>query len=115
MGFTSKGLNLAERNYAIHDKELLLVICKPQGMANNVLEGTKHMIEILNDHSNLTYFWTSQDLNHQQAMLVLWLERFNFHLVHRPGHHSMKPDGLSCQADHQVGDEDNRDQVMLSS
>jgi len=27
VGFTSKGLNAAERNYEIHDKDLLSVIC----------------------------------------------------------------------------------------
>jgi len=107
-GFMSKGLYSAERNYAINDKELLSAI---HGLKEwqHILEGTKHMIEILNDHRNLTYFWTSQDLNHQQAHWSLWLARFNFHLVHRPGWHSMKPDALSHQVDHQMGDEDNQE------
>src|SRR5882724_352470 len=92
--FMSKGLDSAKRNYAIHDKELLLVICGLEEW-RHVLEGTKHMIEILNDHRNLTYFWTSQDLNCQQACWSLWLARFDLHLFHRPGWHSMKPDALS--------------------
>ena len=71
------------------------------------------MIEILNDHRNLTYFQMSQDLNCWQAGWSLWLERFDFHLVHKPGWHSMKPNALSYQEDHQVGEEDNQDQVML--
>jgi len=52
VGFTSKSLSSAERNYEIHDKELLFVI---QGLEEwrHILEGTKHTIEILNDH------WTS--------------------------------------------------------
>src|SRR5882724_9383233 len=66
MGFTSKGLDLAERNYVIHDKELLSVICSLEEWRHN-LEGTKHTIEILNDHRNLMYFWTSQDLNRHLA------------------------------------------------
>src|SRR5882724_2931604 len=114
VGFTSKGLNLAKRNYAIHEKELLSVICGLEEW-KHILEGTKHMIEILNDHRNLTYFRTSQDLNHRQAHWSLWLARFDFHLVHRPGQHSTKPDALLCQADHWMGDEDNQDQVMLSA
>ena len=77
----SKGLNVAERNYKVHDKELLSVI---QGLKEwrHILEGTKHMIEILNDHRNLTYFRTSQNLNHWQACWSLWLTWFNFSLVH---------------------------------
>ena len=55
IGFASKSLNSAERNYAIYDKEMLSVI---RGLEEwrHILEGTKHTIEILNDHKNLTYF-----------------------------------------------------------
>ena len=50
----------------IHDKELLSVI---RGLEEwtHVLEGAKHMIELLNDHMNLMYFQTSQNLNSWQA------------------------------------------------
>src|SRR5882672_7363276 len=53
VGFTSKGLSSAERNYEIHDKELLSIV---QGLEEwrHILEGTKHTIEVLNDHQNLT-------------------------------------------------------------
>ena len=54
VGFTSKSLSSAERNYEIHDKELLSVI---RGLEEwrHILEGTKHTTEILNNHCNLTY------------------------------------------------------------
>ena len=83
VGFTSKSLSSAERNYEIHDKELLSVI---QGLEEwrHILEGTKHTIEILNDHQNITYFQGSQNLNHQQARWSLFLSRFDFLLIHRP-------------------------------
>jgi len=59
--FMSKSLSDAERNHKIHDKELLSVI---PGLEEwrHILEGTQHMIEILNNHRNLTYFWMSQNL-----------------------------------------------------
>jgi len=84
VGFTSKSLSSAKRNYEIHDKELLSII---QGLEEwrHILEGTKHTIEILNDHRNLTYFWGSQNLNHWQACWSLFLSRFDFSLIHRPG------------------------------
>ena len=55
VGFTSKSLNPGEHNYTIYNKELLSVI---RGLEEwrHILEGTKHTIEILNDHRNLTYF-----------------------------------------------------------
>ena len=60
--FVSKSLSETERNYAIHDKELLSVI---HGLEEwrYILEGTKHKVEILNDQQNLTYFRTAQNLN----------------------------------------------------
>ena len=51
----SKSLSLVEHNYDIYDKELLMVICGLEEW-RHILEGTKHMIEILNDHQNLMYF-----------------------------------------------------------
>ena len=49
IGFTLKSLSPAECNYTIYDKELLSVI---RGLEEwrHILEGTKHTIEILNDH-----------------------------------------------------------------
>ena len=55
VGFTSKSLNPAEHNYTIYDKELLSVICGLEEW-RHILEGTKHVIKILNNHRNLTYF-----------------------------------------------------------
>ena len=49
VGFYSKGLSEVERNYPIHDKELLSVIRGLQEW-RHLLEGARHMFEILNDH-----------------------------------------------------------------
>src|SRR5882672_12876438 len=114
VGFMSKSLSSAERNYEIHDKEILSVI---RGLEEwrHILEGTKHTIEVLNDHRNLTYFWESQNLNRRQACWSLFLSRFDFLLIHRPGQHSAKPDALSRRKDHLTKEGDNQDQVMLSA
>ena len=56
VGFTSKSLSHSKRNYEMHDKELLSII---QGLEEwrHILEGTKHTVEILNDHWNLMYYF----------------------------------------------------------
>ena len=50
-------------------------------------------------------------------MATLWwsiyLSCFDYSLAHRAGRHSTKLDALSRHADHQVGGDDNEDQVML--
>ena len=112
VGFTSKSLSLAECNYAIYDKELLLIICGLEEW-RHILEGTKHTIEILNDHRNLTYFRMAQTLNRHQAQWSLYLSRFDYSLAHRARKHSAKPDALSRRVDHQPEGDDNEDQIML--
>ena len=94
IGFVSKSILDTEHNYAIYDKELLSIICSLEEW-RYILEGTKHKIEILNDHQNLTYFCTAQNLNHHQACWSLYLSCFDFALIHRPGCNSAKPKALS--------------------
>ena len=80
----------------------------------HILEGTKHKVEILNDHQILTYFCTTQNLNHHQAHWSLYLSCFDFELIHHSGRHSAKPDALSRWVDHNRGEEDNQNQILIS-
>ena len=66
VAFLSKSLNETERNYEIHDKEMLVVI---RGLENlkHLLEGTKFKFEVWTDHKNLEYFIKVQKLNQRQA------------------------------------------------
>ena len=60
--FISKSLNATERNYEIHDKEMLAVI-RCLKVWRHYLEGAKLEFKIWTDHKNLQYFMTSQKLN----------------------------------------------------
>ena len=66
VAFLSKSLNETERNYEIHDKEMLAII---RGLENwrHLLEGACFKFEIWIDHKNLEYFIKVQKLNHRQA------------------------------------------------
>jgi len=66
VAFISKSLNTTERNYKIHNKEMLVVIRCLEAW-RYYLEGAKLKFEIWTDHKNLQYFMTSQKLNHRQA------------------------------------------------
>jgi len=66
VAFISKLLNTTERNYEIHDKEMLAVIRCLEAW-RHYLEGAKLEFEIWTDHKNLQYFMTSQKLNQRQA------------------------------------------------
>jgi len=62
VAFISKSLNTMERNYEIHDREMLAVIRCLEAW-RHYLEGAKLEFEIWTDHKNLQYFMTSQKLN----------------------------------------------------
>lgn len=112
IAFYSHAMTKEERNYKIHDKELLAIVESLKEW-KHFLRGTIETVEVLTDHANLRYFRTAQDLNRRQARWALFLEEFNIHLVHRPGRLSGKPDALSRRADHDDGSEDNKQQVLL--
>jgi len=64
--FLSKLLNKTERNYEIHDKEMLAIV---RGLENwrYLLEGAHFKFEIWTDYKNLEYFMKVQKLNQRQA------------------------------------------------
>ena len=66
VAFLSKSLNKTERNYEIHDKEMLVII---RGLENwrYLLEDAHFKFEIWTDHKNLEYFMKAQKLNWRQA------------------------------------------------
>ena len=66
VAFISKLLNDTERNYEIHDKEMLAVIRCLEAW-RHFLEGVRTKFEIWTNHKNLEYFMTNQKLNRQQA------------------------------------------------
>jgi hypothetical protein len=55
VAYYSKSLNAVERNYEIHDKEMLAIICALEDW-RHFLEGACHKFEIWTDHKNLQYF-----------------------------------------------------------
>ena len=113
VAFLSKSLSPVERNYEIHDKEMLAVIRSLQEW-RHFLEGSDHQVEIWTDHKNLEYFMSAKQLNRRQARWSLYLARFDFLLHHRPGKSMGKPDALSRRADHGTGAGDNSDIVLLA-
>jgi len=112
VAFYSKSLSPVERNYEIHDKEMLAIICALEEW-KHFLEGARHPVEIWTDHKNLEYFMTAKKLNCRQARWSLYLARFDFRLIHCPGRSMRKPDALSRRPDHSKGVSDNEDVVLL--
>ena len=113
VAFLSKSLNEMERNYKIHDKEMLAII---RGLESwrHLLEGAQSKFEIWTDHKNLEYFMKAQKLNRRQARWALYLLRFDFMLKHIPETRMGMADGLSRRLDWKVDiEKDNGDQILI--
>ena len=115
VAFLSKSLNETERNYEIHDKEILAIIRGLEAW-RHLLKGAQYKFEIWTDHKNLEYFMKAQKLNRRQARWALYLSQFDFTLKHVAGTKMGKADGLSRRADWKVGiDKDNDNQVFIKN
>ena len=113
VAFLSKSLNEMERNYEIHDKEMLTIV-KGLEAWRHLLEGAQSKFEIWIDYKNLEYFMKAQKLNRRQARWALYLSRFDFTLKHVLGTKMGKVDGLSRRLDWKVGvDKDNENQIFI--
>lgn len=112
IAYLSQAMAPAERNYEIHDKELLAIIRALEEWRHLFL-GSPHTLEIITDHKNLEYFTTKKQLNRRQARWSLLLADYNYSLIYRPGK-TQKADGLSRRADHKEGVEnDNSDRILI--
>jgi len=108
-----KSLNKTEKNYEIHDKEMLAIVRGLEAW-RHLLEGAQSKFEIGTDHKNLEYFMKVQKLNRRQARWALYLSRFDFTLKHVVVTKMGKADGLSRRVDWKIGiGKDNENQVFI--
>ena len=96
VGYYSRSLTPAERNYDIHDKELLAVKSAFEEW-RHLLEGAAFRITVFTDHMNLLHFFKKlpQVLSGRHARWLLFFSRFDFEFVYREGSKNRKPDALS--------------------
>lgn len=92
MAFESKKLNPAERNYPVHDIELLAIV--------HCLKKWRHLLEGLHftvrtDNAALTHLFTQVSLNGRQVRSISCLQEFSFDIVHVKGMHNEVADALS--------------------
>src|ERR1700687_4103243 len=114
VAYHSKSLQPAECNYEIHDKELLAII-RALEIFRHYLEGRDDLLEVWSDHGNLVYFATKQKLTRRQVHWALFLSRFNFTIIHKPGIQN-KSDALSRRPDHKKGiANENEERILLDT
>ncbi|KAI6622526.1 hypothetical protein MCOR07_011848 [Pyricularia oryzae] len=94
VAFHSAKLTDAQKNYTIHDKELLAVIaCLKAWDAE--LRSVRRPFLILTDHKTLEYFSKPREVSERQMRWAETLSKFNYNLRFRPGRLAGVPDALS--------------------
>src|SRR5260221_1960875 len=76
VAFYSRTLQSTERNYDMHNKELL-AIYEAFKSWHHYLEGSAKTIDMVTDHKNLEYFTTTKKLTRWQARWSEFLSQFN--------------------------------------
>ncbi|KAJ1037018.1 hypothetical protein NDA10_001377 [Ustilago hordei] len=105
VAFYSRKMSPAEKNYEIHDKELLAVVaCLTQWQ--HMLAGLPRQLVILTDHEALKYFKSQRCITGQQARWAILLADFDFILQYRPGDKGGEPDALTRRTDMQPAGEE---------
>ncbi|KAJ1574824.1 hypothetical protein NDA12_005891 [Ustilago hordei] len=103
--FYSRKMSSAEKNYEIHDKELLAVVaCLTQW--RHMLAGLPSQLVILTDHEALKYFKSQRRITGRQARWAILLADFDFILQYRPGDKGGEPDALTRRTDMQPAGEE---------
>ncbi|UTT92741.1 hypothetical protein NDA17_001219 [Ustilago hordei] len=98
-------MSSAEKNYEIHDKELLAVVaCLTQWQ--HMLAGLPSQLVILTDHEALKYFKSQRCITGRQARWAILLADFDFILQYRPGDKGGEPNALTRRTDMQPAGEE---------
>ncbi|KAJ1038479.1 hypothetical protein NDA10_002389 [Ustilago hordei] len=101
----TRKMSSAEKNYEIHDKELLAVVaCLTQW--RHMLAGLPSQLVILTDHEALKYFKSQRHITGRQAQWAILLADFDFILQYRPGDKGGEPDALTRRTDMQPAGEE---------
>jgi len=113
VAFHSRKLNDGERNYEIHDKELLAILEAFREWKHHLL-GADEQVTVYTDHQNLQFFLTTKVWNPRQIRWGQWLAKFNFKIVYRHASRGGKPDALSRRPEYRLEEgATHREQTIL--
>jgi len=92
IAFLSKKMSTAERNYPVHEQELLAIL--------NALKAWRHYLggrrfTVLTDHQSLQYVETSAMATPRQMRWAAWLSEFDFSIRYGRGEANVAADALS--------------------
>ncbi|POM62500.1 polymerase [Phytophthora palmivora] len=100
ISFQSSQLKTAERNYPVHDKELLAMKYALVKFRVHLL-GTRPFV-IYTDHASLRTATNSPHLSQRMARWLLFFAEYNFRVEYKPGKLNVLADALSRRPDYEL-------------
>jgi hypothetical protein len=97
--YRSRKMNDHERNYPVHEQELLSIIDALREWRHYLLG---NRFTVITDHRSLQYLSTQDKLSARQTRWSEFLQQFDFQIQYRPGRDNTIADGLSRRPDHQL-------------
>src|ERR1700686_4656636 len=95
--FLSRKMNDHERNYAVHEQELLAIVHALREWRHYLL-GNRFVV--ITEHTTLQYLATQDKLSARQTRWSKFLQQFDFEIKYSPGKENDVADGLSRRPDH---------------
>ena len=98
VAYYSKKMSEAEKNYRVHDQELLAIFMAMEHW-RCYLEGNPYPVKVLSDHRGLTWLNTKAELTGREARWLEKLADFDFTVQYVEGSKNAAADALSRRAD----------------
>jgi RNase H-like domain found in reverse transcriptase/Integrase zinc binding domain len=96
VAYNSYQLNDAEKNYPVHEKELLAIIKAFEKWRSHLL-GTH--FKVFTDHQTLKYFQSQKEVSRQQMRWSIYMANFDYNITYIHGEENTAADTLFCMPD----------------
>lgn len=96
MAYDSYQLNAAEKNYPVHEKELLAIVKAIKKWRSSLLNAH---FEVYTDHRTLEYFQSQKEMSRRQMCWSMFLADFDYEIKYIRGEDNTATDALSRMPD----------------
>ncbi|KAF1321579.1 Pol protein, partial [Globisporangium splendens] len=111
VSYQSRLLKAAEKNYPVHDKELLAIKYALLKFRVHLLGATPFVV--YTDHASLRTAINSPHLSQRMARWLAFFSEFNFRVEYKPGKENVLADALSRRPDYESSADSSSDALCL--